>query len=70
MSDRQLYVPPTVTRVVLQPTQAVLSVCSTLATANTTVSTVGCRKPADPSQTGCRKASTCGFPNCDSGAQS
>lgn len=36
MSERQPYVAPTLTRVVLQPTQAVLSQCSTLAVGRST----------------------------------
>lgn len=64
MSDRQPYVPPTLTRVVLEPTQAVLSPCSTSGTSNSTSGTTFCN-------TGgafCKKASRGESP--DSGAQS
>ena len=66
MADRQPYIPPTLTRVVLQPTQAVLSVCSTDATTNTSSGVPTFCSP--PSGQNCKKKA---LPATgDSGAQS
>lgn len=70
MSDRQPYVPPTVTRVVLQPTQAVLSVCSGVSDSPADGGIVGCNTGNMAiGDTGCKKFGA-DSRNNDSAAQS
>ena len=59
MPDRQPYVAPTLTRVVLQPTQAVLSACST-GTSYANDGTSGCRADGGGGFPGCKQGKTVG----------
>ena len=65
MSDRQPYTPPTLTRVVLQPTQAVLSPCATNASQAMSSDTSTCIR--DGAGNNCKKSALGGG---DSAAQS
>jgi hypothetical protein len=68
MSDHHTYESPTVTRVALQPTQAVLSPCSTSASSAVSNGPDGCVAPFDTLPQGCTK--NWGMTGADSAAQS
>ncbi len=66
---KQPYTSPMVTRVVLQPTQAVLSPCSSNATSNATSGTQKCLPPIGQDPVGCKKLGS-NPPGTDTAAQS